>query len=222
MATDDVLKPRVLLVSLQLSPSFDHMYGSFLAKLASRSTIRRVKKEESAIRLLSEEPRFSAVIVTDAAPSLPENSAVWDAVLEYVRQGGTSVLMAEFPLYVRHSKMGSFFSKAGLSWKFGAFFRTNVTLNRNSVSPASVAHLPPEYSQLATYIRDVAPADAWYTTTENSIIEPCPFAPEVPHNVTQISVALACVGNGKLGYVGDVDAEEGSADVALAMCGLSP
>lgn len=34
------------------------------------------------------------------------------------------------------------------------------------------------------------------------------------------SVALAKIGNGKLGYVGDVNGEEGSDAVVLAMCGF--
>jgi hypothetical protein len=36
----------------------------------------------------------------------------------------------------------------------------------------------------------------------------------------QAPVALSKVGEGRLGYVGDVNAEEGSVTVVLALCGL--
>jgi hypothetical protein len=46
------------------------------------------------------------------------------------------------------------------------------------------------------------------------------FASTAVSNMGDTSVALAKVGKGKLGYVGDVNAEDGSDSAVLALCGL--
>ena len=46
------------------------------------------------------------------------------------------------------------------------------------------------------------------------------FGPTSVHKLDESPVFLAKVGDGKLGYVGDVNAEEESNLVILAMCGL--
>ncbi|KAI4865392.1 hypothetical protein F4820DRAFT_420307 [Hypoxylon rubiginosum] len=221
MATADATKPRILLVSLNLASFFDGMYGSLLSQLSSKANVQRVKKAESAIRLLSEDPRPAAVLITDEALTLKENARVWEAVLQYVRQGGTSVAMGHFSSFVKPNKMKPFFSKAGLPWESAAYHRTTVVLNREAVGDSLAAHLPPKYSQKALFIKNVVPADAWYVTDEDSVIESHVFAPTGAHVVGESPVVLARVENGKLGYMGDVNAEAGSTDVVLAMCGLS-
>lgn len=58
----------------------------------------------------------------------------------------------------------------------------------------------------------------WYKPNEASVIESAVFAPDTAHFPGQTAVALGKVGKGKLGYVGDVNTEQGSDAVILAMC----
>lgn len=58
-------------------------------------------KTQLAIELLAQRPEPSAILVTDEALTLPENRAVWKTVLEYVRRGGTAVIMGHFPSFDR-------------------------------------------------------------------------------------------------------------------------
>ncbi len=208
------------MVSLNHVPYFDEMYRPLLDELGSRATLQRAKKASSAIRLLSQEPRPLAVLITDEALTIEENSPVWEAVLEYVRQGGTSIVMVTFSSFVQLSSVGPFFSKAGLQWEAGSYHRATVFLNEEAVGHDLVAYLPSQYSQKAVFMGNVATADTWYATSENSVVESFVFAPTSANVAGETPVAIARVGKGKLGYIGDVNTEEESNAVILAMCGL--
>ena len=82
------------------------------------------------------------------------------------------------------------------------------------------AGLPEKYSQKAVFLKNVAKEAAVYLPSRDSRIESAVFSPE-PVDCEQTPVVLAKVGEGWLGYVGDVNAESESDRVVLAMCGLS-
>ncbi|KAK4118040.1 hypothetical protein N657DRAFT_443257 [Parathielavia appendiculata] len=218
MAAENVTRPQVVLISLNCEPFFDEMYRSLLTELESKASLKRVKEADSAIRLLSEQP--SAALITDEALANTENAHVWEAVLQYVRQGGISVIMGHFPSYIKPASIKPFFAKAGLQWEAGSYHRTTLVLNREVVANDLATKLPPQYSQKALFVKNVAPANAWYHTDESSVVESRVFAPTSANIMGETAVAFASVGHGKLGYVGDVNAEEGSDVVILAMCGL--
>ena len=199
MATEDATKPSVLLVSLHLQPFFDDMYGSLLAELKSKATLRRAEEANLAIRLLSEEPPPLAALVTDEALTTKQNARVWDAVLQYVRQGGTSIVMGTFSGFVKPNNIRPFFSKAGLQWEAGSYHRTTVILNEEAVGPNLAAYLPLKYSQKAVFVKNVAPTDAWYRTDENSVVESRVFVPASANVAGEAPVAIARVEKGRLG-----------------------
>jgi hypothetical protein len=83
-------KPRIVLISLQHRPTFDEMYSSLLQKLRSKAKLQRTKKPQSTIHLLSEHPPPSAALITDEAlANVSDHAQVWEAVLQYLREGGT-------------------------------------------------------------------------------------------------------------------------------------
>ena len=220
MATEDATKPLVLLVSLHHMPYFDEMYGPLLSELKSKATLHRVEEATSAIRLLSEEPPPLAALVTDEALTTKQNARVWDAVLQYVRQGGTSIVMGTFSGFVKPNNIRPFFSKAGLQWEAGSYHRTTVILNEEAVGHDLAAYLPSKYSQKALFVKNVAPTDAWYRTDEDSVVESRVFVPASANVAGETPVAIARVEKGRLGYIGDVNAEQGSNAVILVLCGL--
>ncbi|KAI1399037.1 hypothetical protein F4819DRAFT_434572 [Hypoxylon fuscum] len=222
MAPNGATKPLILLISLNFEPFFDEMYATFFDELGQKATLMRAKQLQSALRLLlSEELRPQAVLITDEALTDEKNLAVWEGVLEYVRQGGTSIVMGHFPSFVEPDDIKPFFSKAELPWEAGSCHRTTVVLNRRVVKHELAALLPAKYSQKALFVKNVAPADAWYVTDERSIVESGTFRPISAHKVGESPAVLARVGNGNLGYIGYVNAGEKSNAVILAMCGLS-
>ncbi|KAL8388755.1 hypothetical protein RB599_010080 [Gaeumannomyces hyphopodioides] len=220
MAAQEVTKPRIALISLNFRPFFDETYSSLITELESKARLQRAKKANSAIRLLSEQPQPSAVLITDEALTDDENAHVWEAVLQYVRQGGTSVIMGHFSTFVKAAAVKPFFAKAGLPWESGSYHRTTFVLDRAVVGDGLATKLPPQYSQKAVLVKNVAPADAWYHSDENSVIESLVFPPTSANITGETAVAFANVERGKLGYVGDVNPEKGSEAVILTMCGL--
>ncbi len=87
MATEGAVRARIVLISLNFQPFFDGIYSSLITELESKTSLQCAIEVESAIRLLSEQPQTSTVLITDEALTYNENSRVWEAVLQYVRQG---------------------------------------------------------------------------------------------------------------------------------------
>ena len=85
--------------------------------------------------------------------------------------------------------------------------------------------LLPEYSQKAQFVKNVASGDMWYKPDSNLAVESVVWAlvngyREIANIEGEIAVAFAKVGDGRLGYLGDVNAEAGLDIVMLAMCCL--
>jgi hypothetical protein len=219
MASNSTTKPRILLISLDHQPYFDEMYASLINSLLGKATIQRAKTSGPVMRTLSENPP-DAALLTDPALTTRKNSKVWDAVLDYVRNSGTAVCMGNFTSFVKPLAIKPFFQKAGLSWERGEYHRTTVSLAEDHVPPESLENLPQEYSQKALFLANVDDGATWYRQTENSRIESFGSASERVSNVDEVPVAFAKVGQGRLGYVGDVNGEDGSHAVVLAMCGI--
>ncbi|KAE8414615.1 hypothetical protein BDV36DRAFT_286028 [Aspergillus pseudocaelatus] len=196
------------------------MYAPLITALRSKAEFQRAETTTSAIQFLAQHPEPSVILITDEALTLPKNKAVWEAVLEYVRRGGTAVIMGHFPSFVRPNSLKPFFSQAGLNWETGPYHRTTLAINQTAVGVANAQKLPQRYSQKAVFVKNVVPGDMWYKTDDDSVVESLVFSPTSVNTAGETPVALANVGTGKLGYVGDVNAEEGSNAVILAMCGL--
>ncbi|KAG0221292.1 hypothetical protein BGW41_006993 [Actinomortierella wolfii] len=211
---------RVLAISLHNQPWFGEMYGPLLTALRAKAEFQQIEQSTLAIESLSQLPEPSAVLITDEALTLQENSAVWEEVLTYVHRGGTAIVMGLFPSFVEPDSIQPFFSRAGLSWEAGSYHRTTLALNRAAVDEAVASKLPQRYSQKAVFVNNVAPENMWYKTDDSSSVESVVFPPTSANNFGETAVAMATVGRGKLGYVGDVNAEDGSNAVVLAMCGL--
>ncbi|KAG0343841.1 hypothetical protein BG004_004961 [Podila humilis] len=212
-------KGPVLAISLHNQPWFDEMYAPLITALKSGPGFRQAEKTADAMAWLSD-PEPAAVLITDEALALKKFSAVWDAVLAYVRRGGVAIVMGFFASFIAPNQMKPFFARAGLQWGYGSYQRTTLVLNRAVVSAANASKLPKSYSQKAVCVDNVAADNMWYKTDENSVVESMVFAPTPVNTPGETAVAMAAVGSGKLGYVGDVNAEVGSDAVILAMCGV--
>lgn len=204
--------PRVLSVSLNYQEFFEETYASLLDQIKAKSSFERAEDKDTALRLIRESPAYTAILVTDEALTLRKNKTVWDAVLKYVRQGGRAVVMGHFSSFVKPLDIKPFFEKAGLQWESGSYHREVLVLNHDAVPSTQVTELAPQYSQKAVFLDNVQLTDAWYITDNGNTGN--------AHVTGESPVVMASVGNGKLGYLGDVNAEKESDVVILAMCGL--
>ncbi|KAJ5994061.1 hypothetical protein N7451_009785 [Penicillium sp. IBT 35674x] len=209
---------RILVISLSEGSFFEEISHRILAILRSKTTVQLARDPDSTVQLLAPQPPF--ILITDEALSQNKYSHIWGAVLQCVRQGSTAVVMGQFASFVRPDNMKPFFSKAGLSWDRGSYTRTTLVLNQAAAGAELATKLPKSYSQKALFVNNVASSDAWYTTDDSSVVESRVFGPTPVNTPGETPVAMARVGEGRLGYVGDVNAEEETDAVILAMCGL--
>jgi hypothetical protein len=81
----------------------------------------------------------------------------------------------------------------------------------------SPVFLPASYSQKAVFLKDVSKADSLYTPTAESRTQSHVF-PSQPVELGQTPVALSKFKHGWVGYIGDVNNEEGSQKVVMEIC----
>ncbi|KAF5618480.1 triacylglycerol lipase [Fusarium tjaetaba] len=208
-------KPWILAISLSHKPFLDEVFEPLMAQIWPKADFLRAEDTESVNRLFSREPPPTAVLITDEGLAEEQNSHVRHAVLRYVRGGGTAVVMGSFSSFVLPLNIKSFFAQAGLGWSAASYTGEEFVLNDAAVDSGLAAKMVPAYSTKALFLDNVAFNDAWYVTDEESNVSS-------PTNAKagESAVVFASVGNGKLGYVGDVNAEHGSNVAVLAMCGL--
>jgi hypothetical protein len=219
-------KPMVLLLSLDKQSFFDEHYSNLIDRLRLRAVLTEVTTPEASLEFLkSNNPQ--AIFVTDQAVTEEKHSAVNEAVKTYVLNGGTAVLAGHFGSFMRPDVTTRWFSATwGLPWKCRDYHRTTVYLNWEAHGvPLNV--LEHFYSQKATFLENVSPKAAWYVpsgedldeSTLNQFTGNSYLSPRSRQGL-QTPVAYAAVGRGYLGFLGDVNNEEGSILVILAMCRL--
>lgn len=203
-----------------LGDSFSQEVHSHLMNmLAGKSNIKQATNAQEALRLFGQNNCPKGVLVADPGIIKAKND-VSQKLADYVRNGGTLVLGGCFSSHIRPSDLGSYMrGKWDLPWEVGSYHRTTMFLNREVVNrPAS--GLLSSYSHKAVFLKNVDPNMAWYVATDRSEIEslvPMP-GPGIDHS--QTSIAFAKFGNGWIGYVGDVNGEQGTTAVVLEMLGL--
>ncbi|KAK9774581.1 putative MYND-type zinc finger protein samB [Seiridium cardinale] len=197
-------RPRILVLCLEDEAMFDVVFPNLISSLMSRARLERATTRETAIKILHQEPPPSVIFVADAA--LTHQMKIWDRVIDHLRGGATVVVRGCFSGIANRGEFDRFFARLGLPWERGSYGRTTVKLRTGVTDGHLTKQLPSAYSQEGLFVRNVESSAAWYTTEDYS---------------GQAAVVFAKVGNGRLGYIGDVNGEESSHKVVLAMCGLS-
>lgn len=206
---------RIVTIALNSEASFDEWYAPLLATVKSKTEYSKVEDTESAITVLSRRPPPSAILIPDEGMTGRDSLAEWDAVLKYIRIGGTAIVFGGFPSFAQFDDIKAFFARAGLPWDIGSYTRATLVINKSVVvrHGADADTLPATCYQKALFLKNVAPEHMWYRVAD----EEEPFMP----SRGEAAVVLGNVGDGKLGFVGDVDGEAETQKIIAAMCGLN-
>ncbi|GJN87916.1 hypothetical protein Rhopal_000871-T1 [Rhodotorula paludigena] len=146
----------------------------------------------------------------------------------YAENGGRLVIGGPVANYFRLDKVDGMFADLGVNWKMAGYHRTTHSLNVAhplfaNLPGTSVARaaLPSTYSCKSVFLKDVPPLDALYRSTEDSGVESLAVALSGGSvKAGEVAVAMGKVGEGWLGYCGDVNQEAGSTQATLFMLGL--
>ncbi|KAK3351537.1 hypothetical protein B0H65DRAFT_124595 [Neurospora tetraspora] len=243
---EEAPKPRILVISLEYLESFDDIVSQFLTPMLELAIVQRVKKAATLTRLLSKEDAepYSALVLTDAALTLPENLPLWEQVLAYLRRtGATAVLTGQVANFAIPDDLDEFFRVSGLpDWKGGMYQRNIVVMNEKADGIRDATHfdyrnkngLKTMYSVKSLCLSGVRTEHRWYVPDANlddgggilnlpGMLARGPEGRDPERVHLQTAVAYGPVGEkGRIGWVGDVNSEEPSCKVILAMCGLDP
>lgn len=243
-AEEAASKPRILVVSLEYLESFDDLINVFLTPMLDLALVQRVKKAATLTRLLTKEDAepYSALVVTDAALTLPENRPLWEQCLAYMRRtGATAVLTGQVASFGIFDDLDEFFAVSGLpSWKCGMYRRNLQVLNPKADGLRDAKHLnlsdknglKAAYDAKSLCLSGVNVEHRWYVPDLSDEGDGMGIAAMLAQGLTgwdpekvgrQSAVCYGPVGEkGRIGWVGDVNHEVPTVKVILAMCGLDP
>lgn len=193
---------RIVVISIEYEGLFDGVHAHLISAITSKYNMERATTPTDAIKALTDQGMPSIILVTDSA--ITRNKKLLEKVADCLRKGATVVLCGSFSTIVNHGELTRFFARLGLSWTMGSYHRAITTLRPDAVGSELAPRLPSSYSQKALSIVGPEKSAMWYTEETSS---------------TETVAAFVKVGNGKLGYIGDVNGEE-ITPVVLAMCGL--
>ncbi|KAK3618028.1 hypothetical protein LTR22_026514 [Elasticomyces elasticus] len=212
-------KPRIVLLSLEKRPHFDKMYTHLLTALKAKADVEMIEEPSEARQAFGcgTKAKPQAILVTDGALLASTRISLVQEAASYARDGGTLVFMGDFASSARSSDIENLFDTLELPWASGDYHRTTSNVNRD-VKHLDTSVLVPSYSQKALYLQNVASNDAVYlpsgAPTQSIVFESRAV------DTTQSPTVYGATGGGKVGYIGDVNAEDESTPVVLLMCGV--
>ncbi|KAG6817046.1 hypothetical protein H0H87_000458 [Tephrocybe sp. NHM501043] len=173
-----------------------------------------------ALRFLSSND-LGGVFAVDAGISLRKNTQVLTKLVEYAKDGGSVIIGGDFSGTVRPKYMDTFFLKSwGVPWKSGSYHRTTFYANPSHELVKANALLAPSYSMKALHVKDISPDVVVYRPTGQSRLESLVFAPSPVTNLAESPAVRTRVGKGHVAYIGDVNWEQDTAKLVLAMLSL--
>ncbi|TAQ87603.1 hypothetical protein B7494_g4057 [Chlorociboria aeruginascens] len=210
--------PSILLLSLDKQPYFDDMYSHFLATIRAHAAIIEASSPDTALEYISLARNLVAIICTDAAisqPPLPSPlsiksttpmSTLQTTLVNYVKSGGTMIMGCMFSSFAKPEEFRGYMGREwGLGWRFGDYTREVYGLNpavNERVRDTRWFQTVKGYSMKAVSLKGVQEQGRVYL-----------------HDGGESPVVLAPVGRGWLGWVGDVNAEEGTSELMVGMVG---
>jgi hypothetical protein len=212
-------RPRVVLLTLNKAEFFSDMYKGFITLLKTKAEVQQITTPEEARSAFNDQPRPAAILSADESLLASTRISLVHDALSYVHAGGILVFMGLFSSFSRPPDIKTLFSRLDLPWESGDYHRSTFKLNRE-MTHFNKSGLAGSYSQKALHLANVTFDDAVYLPTNDSVVELNVFGPRRVGDRTQTPAAFTKVGEGRVGYVGDVNNEDETTPLVLGMCGL--
>ncbi|KAL1942219.1 hypothetical protein VTO73DRAFT_6283 [Trametes versicolor] len=216
-------KLQVLVISLEKEDSTEAKYEQLYRALRKNVGATEVRHARTAKKALAHPARWFAILVTDAAITLQKNAPLLTRLIDYACDGERVVLGMQFSSHFQPDTVAPFFRKWGLEWHAGSCVRTTFGLNFAGVpAPLDPNMLFPSVSMKALHLTKPSPECAVYFPTNTGFLESIGYDPTplTGYRVDESPAVFARVGDGYLGYVGDVNGEQASIRLTLEMCGV--
>lgn len=212
-------KPVIVVLTLDKPEFFNDMYEAFIRLLKTKAEFRQANTPEEARAAFNSQPKPAAILSADESLTVTTRISLVHDALSYVRSGGVLVFMGLFSSFTRPPTIKTLFSRFYLPWESGSYHRSTFKLNRE-MTHFEKSGLAASYSQKALHLANVTYDDAVYLPGDESVVESNVFGPRRATDRTETPAAFTKVGEGKVGYVGDVNNEDETTPMILGMCGL--
>ncbi|TGO45841.1 hypothetical protein BCON_0361g00010 [Botryotinia convoluta] len=214
-------RSEILLLSLAFRDFLDDTYSSLIDSLNKSTKLERAKSSSDAIQYL-EAHNPKAILVTDEGLTETTNGAVLEKVQSYIKNGGLVIFGLHFPNFTRMDIFDKFFDKDfGLPWQHGDYHRAIFRFNSSCTLPAGTVKdsIPLEYSMKVLHVQNAKQHEKIFLPVPGGTTQSLVF-PSSHVDEEQAAVVGAKIGDGFLVYCGDINGEQGSDKVILALCGL--
>jgi hypothetical protein len=207
-------KPHVLLLTLEKQPCFEEMFHHLLSSLQQEFIVFHDEKIESAVDHLRSDS-LAAVLIADSGIARKSAKRIYPELQTYAQEkGGTAIFCGLFSGFCRTDDYDKSFRIFGLDWTRGSYTRTDWSLITGTILGND---LPKQYSMKADCMW--VTSAGIYRRSDGARDHSAVFeADPVPSRREDIAVAFTACGKGFVGYIGDVNAEQESTHVVLAMC----
>lgn len=209
---------------LKLSPQYDSIFNDLYAPVEAKIKTDFQTQEQRSIggaRTYLSTTRPLAILAVDAGllGNTYEQGRLQKELARYVRSGGTLIMACLFSSFSRPPQLDAFYRRIDVPWRVGDYHRT--TFYRNPAFKAifgSQLHtsLEDSYSMKAVHLKHITPAARVYVPDASSRTQSMVFAPAAV-DLQQCPAVFAPYGKGYIGYIGDVNNEEGSRKLLAAM-----
>ncbi|KAL1728153.1 hypothetical protein EV714DRAFT_215636, partial [Schizophyllum commune] len=209
----------VLIIVLEDDGFWHDIHAHLLKALRAKIAVKQ-STSKNQIRELLASPDLAGVLAVDAGIARRRNASLADELAAYAKRGGAVVIGGQFSNHITPAEMKTLMQRFGLPWTMGDYHRTTHTRNAQNDIVQRNPSLPKSYSMKAVHIAGAEPAAAMYGPTEGSKLQSMVFAPVKIDNLAEYPVVHSRVGDGHLGFIGDVNGETESTAPVLAMLGL--
>nr|POF24727.1 hypothetical protein CFP56_71702 [Quercus suber] len=213
-------RPTIVILALDDMTFYEDTQAAFLTRLHTHADVEKTSTPDAVRAALQRRPAPAVVLAVDASLTASTRRTLVLDVLSYVRRGGVLLFAGLFASFAPPPDVDALFAALGLPWAAGEYHRTTFQLNPSTHGLLATGGLPQRYSQKALHLAHVAPHDALYLPAEDAEIEVFGQRSGPIGDRTQTPAAFAELGEGRVGYLGDVNSEEETKLVALAMCGF--
>ena len=214
-------KPAILLIALSQLSLVQDTCHNLISTLQAKSDLLQAELPTTALQHLSRTNLIGVILGDGDLTKGTKYADLLHAVLNYAKAGGRVVCCAGFSSFTRAPDVTTFFRNTwGLSWEPGTYERATYFANPGRGHGTAGKDISSGYSQKALSLKGVLGSDRLYVPTARSETESFGQVTRRVQDLSQTPTALANIGQGFLGYVGDVNSEEESIGVILAMLGL--
>ncbi|KAL8955237.1 MAG: hypothetical protein Q9183_006733 [Haloplaca sp. 2 TL-2023] len=199
---------------------FPNMYKNIISQIDNKYGTTELKDAATVQEMLSSEPP-KAILVLDGGLSWPKYTALQVQLARYVQAGGIVIFCCLFSSFVRLPNVNRLWQNFGVPWTKGDYHRSTFSLSQGTklfFGSQGMSACDNEYSMKAVHVEGATDDSKIYVPLEQSRVESRVFRPDLVDQ-RQSPAVWAKLGKGWLGYIGDVNNEEGSQKLLMVMLG---